>query len=81
MSNYYYRAYHGKLVVIGKTRPMSIKGLCAHIHIANLDYYKKLPDFTDVLGRIRDVIYVHNYTAAIVGRLANDDRKAKFNCY
>ena len=71
----------GKLVVIGKTRPMSIKALCAHIHIANLKYYKKLPAFTEVLGRIRDVIYVHNYTAAMVGRLANHDKTAKFNCY
>ena len=76
-----YKAYRGKLIVIGKARPMSIKDLCAHIRIANFDNYKKLPDFIEVLARIRDVIYVHNYTAAVVGRLANHDRKAKFNCY
>jgi DNA-packaging protein gp3 len=77
----YYTVYRGKLVPIGKTRPMSIKALCAYIRIANFDNYRKLPYYTEVLGRIRDVIYVHNYTAAAAGRLANHDKKAKFNCY
>ena len=73
----YHKACRGKLIIIYKYRPMSIKALCAYLHTANLDHYKKQPAFTEVLGRIRDVIYVHNYTAAVVDLLGSQGQGQK----
>jgi len=50
-------------------RAMSVKGLCNHIGVADLKYYRQLPEYYKVLGRISNTIYVHNFNGAAVGLL------------
>ena len=62
---------YGKLVIRYKVQAMSLMGLGLYLGLNKntLNNYKKQPAFTRVLSRINDVIYVHNFSNAVVGFL------------
>ena len=65
----YWECKRDKIVKVYKIQPMSFAGLCLYTGICNLEYYKKLPLFSETVERINMVIYIHNFTAAAVGLL------------
>ncbi|MCI5082134.1 MAG: DNA-packaging protein [Saprospiraceae bacterium] len=61
---------NGQVVRLRKERPLTNRGLCLHLRV-NRDYLNQLskrrPEFRDVVGRIKDVIYNDQYTGAVTG--------------
>ena len=60
---------YNKVVEVPKMLPMSLKGLCLHIGICNLNYYKTIPEYDKIMERIANTIYVHNFNGAATGIL------------
>jgi DNA-packaging protein gp3 len=59
----------GKLVTIYKVREMPFKDLYTWLGVYDLRYYKKQPDFFDVVIRIEYVVYQYNFIYAAAGLL------------
>ena len=58
-----------KLVIEYRMLPMSWRGLYLYIGVNDLKHYKTLSEFTEVLERISNVFYVHNFGCAANGIL------------
>lgn len=65
----------GEIISIPKTRPYTIEGLCLYLGISRDTFYKYTNAFweedgegySDIIARIRDVIYTQKFEGAAVG--------------
>ena len=64
-----YAFHYHKLVEIYRVQAMSLRGLYLHLGVANLQNYRRDLLYTPIIERIKQVVYVHNFTGAAAGIL------------
>ena len=65
----YFVCKYNKIRLRHEMKAMSLRSLCLHIGLSSLKRYEQAPGFDEIVAKIKQVIYVHNFTGAAAGLL------------